>query len=92
MRTSARAVLPGSRVLILVASGTLFFDAGTGTQPAAQGPFTEAQAARGARLADTHCGACHDPRTLLDERARHRVAQWYGHKADKVTSPVSKWS
>jgi alcohol dehydrogenase (cytochrome c) len=27
----------------------------------AQGPFTDAQAARGAKLAEKHCGACHDP-------------------------------
>jgi alcohol dehydrogenase (cytochrome c) len=28
---------------------------------AAQGPYTQAQAARGATLAEKHCAACHDP-------------------------------
>lgn len=31
-------------------------------QVSQQGAFTEAQAVRGARLADKHCASCHDPR------------------------------
>jgi alcohol dehydrogenase (cytochrome c) len=81
MRTSARRVLLRSRVLILVASACLAFDATAGAQPAAQGPFTEAQAARGARLADTHCGACHDPRrggTALPFSGERFMQKWGG--------------
>jgi alcohol dehydrogenase (cytochrome c) len=64
-----------------VASACVAFDAKAGALPAAQGPFTEAQAVRGARLADTHCGACHDPRrggTALPFSSERFMQKWGG--------------
>jgi alcohol dehydrogenase (cytochrome c) len=57
--------LPRVRVAALL----ILAAASTGTvgishaQVSGTGAYTEAQAARGARLADTHCASCHDPRT-----------------------------
>ena len=50
----------GSALLVMLAVSVSTGDAQS-ARVAQQGPFSEAQAARGARLADTHCGACHDP-------------------------------
>jgi alcohol dehydrogenase (cytochrome c) len=62
MTPGARAALIRGTVFVAVLAASLSAGSARSARVAQQGPFTEAQAARGARLADRHCASCHDPR------------------------------
>jgi len=85
----ARATVLRGSVLCVLLSISLSVGNARSVQTGEQASFTDAQAARGARLADRHCGSCHDPRrggTALPLSGERFLQKWAtaGRTADDL--------